>query len=70
MGRFFWSSCDTLESENSFLDVHDEANPCSDEDVDELRVFDITSVVRDEVLVEWDTVVIANNMSSVKFYAA
>lgn len=46
MGRFFWSSCDTLESENSFLDVHDEANPCSDEDVDELRVFDITSVVR------------------------
>jgi hypothetical protein len=45
IGKFFWSTCDTLESENCILDVHDAAESFQDEVADELRVIDITSDV-------------------------
>ena len=42
---FFWSSCDTLESRTSFLDVRDQLETLNGEDADELCVTDITSGV-------------------------
>lgn len=43
IGRHFWSSCDTLECDNSILDVHDASDSSHVEGDDDLRVVDITS---------------------------